>query len=285
MSATGKLTAAFFSTMLSIVVLAEPVLASGAQVTADDGTDDEDPAPSPAPPSPSTGRGGSGGSGGAPTLPFGAPCPNNVAPPDEGPPGRPGDIIVVGDAIRRAGLAMCNRYPFEDFLAAPGLATEPYLLTVETWRVWVTVGSLSDITEPVVARAVALVPYPEASFDPEVADPWTYVNATTSMWVEDWRTQAASDTQFGITVTVTVTPEALTWDPGDGVGGKGCGQASGPGQCTHTYARPAGGLDSTVTQTWQIAIDRTLGGDEVRPLVLSSDYGVRVAEIQTVVET
>lgn len=214
-------------------------------------------------------------------------CEGQPEVPDEPPPAAEGTVMGFGDEIRR-------RVRVYDCLV-----WSPENDTSSKWHlVWVTIGSLGEFTDEVVAHAIAKVPKPQAGFWPAL-DPWTYVNMETAVWVDnvDWSVPFSdSDTQFGITVTVDVWPESLAFDPGDGSEVVVCTSAGIPrvgpsgGGCSHIYLRSSAGqaglvYPGSVAVNYRVEITRTLGGDETRSFSNSSEYAIAVAEIQTVVES
>jgi hypothetical protein len=73
-------------------------------------------------------------------------------------------------------------------------------------------------------------PSPSQLFD---GYPFTYVNLWTWFWTSGatWRTRSATAAAGGVSATVTVTPTALTFDPGDGAATVSC---AGPGRSWST---------------------------------------------------
>ncbi|SOD72951.1 hypothetical protein SAMN05892883_2262 [Jatrophihabitans sp. GAS493] len=129
--------------------------------------------------------------------------------------------------------------------------------------------------------------------------PTTWVNLWTFFWTDPstWRTLSASASAAGLTATVTATPVALNFDPGDGDTVASC---AGPGrawrdsdgnappsdracgyQYTHVTTSP---VTATETIVWQITWTGTGNtGGEIPGLSTSTSGQLNVLQIQAVV--
>lgn len=155
------------------------------------------------------------------------------------------------------------------------------------------------------ARSRLPLPAPVAGHNPTVP----LVHLATWWWVapESWRAMSQHTTAGPVWATVTATPVASTWDPGDGSSPESC---AGPGvaydptlaldaqssSCTSTYARSSAGQPQvgpnpndrffpvTVTVTWRVAWQGSGGTAGVLPaLTTTSTFPLPVAERQTLV--
>ena len=179
--------------------------------------------------------------------------------------------------------------------------------------VYVPAGSAAAAAAPVVtagplalqARSRLPLPAPVAGHNPEVA----LVNLATWWWVMpgSWRTLSQQTTAGAVWATVTATPVASSWDPGDGsppVSCAGAGVAYDPtvpldaqsSSCTYTYARSSASQPQdgsapndrffpvTVTVTWRVEWQGSGGTAGVLPaLTTTSTFPLPVAERQTLV--
>ncbi len=103
-----------------------------------------------------------------------------------------------------------------------------------------------------------------------------------------WTTDDESASLGGVTSTVTATPVAVSWDPGDGSDVIVC---SGPGDawvagedptCGHTYT-DSGTFTLTAMIEWDVAWQATTGvGGPLAPLTTTSTWPVTVRQAQAV---
>lgn len=102
----------------------------------------------------------------------------------------------------------------------------------------------------------------------------------------------------GVTVTLTATPVASIWDPGDGTAPFGCDLASpawSPGaaapSCTHTYQwsstrlDPAGTYTASVSTLWELAwaCEPGCGDGTLPPVTRATTYDLLVRQGQAVI--
>lgn len=141
------------------------------------------------------------------------------------------------------------------------------------------------------ARDLLVFPTAEPRFAP--ADPWTYVNHPTALWVDpaSWQPQTAVAEAPGVRVVVTATPREVTWSLGDGqeLVCPGPGRPPDPaqpddhGDCFHTWRWPSAGYEVTATVYWHVtwtAEGAPGGGDLGMFPTRSPVTAVPVAEIQ-----
>lgn len=98
--------------------------------------------------------------------------------------------------------------------------------------------------------------------------PFTYVNLFTFYWTDpgSWRTLSATARDKNQSATVTATPMALNFDPGNGASGESCGGPGRPWQASDGNAPPTDGacayqyrtvtsspITSTQTLVWALA--------------------------------
>ena len=96
------------------------------------------------------------------------------------------------------------------------------------------------------------IPDPSLAANPPLDDPdrFSVVNLPTWLWIDDpWLPITDSASQSGVSVSVTATPTAVTWDTGDGES-TSCadagtawtpGAVEGSTSCSHTYRRASAG--------------------------------------------
>lgn len=151
------------------------------------------------------------------------------------------------------------------------------------------------------------VPKPLAQFAPDGRpDAPTYVQVPTWFWVpeEQWRTPISATASVpGLSATVTATPRALRFDPGDAKYGSGSVSCGGPGtpfagamdlvssrsDCSYVYRHTPGaaGRDrwkGAVSIEWDVVWSATDGsGGVLPPIVTTIVRDIDVREIQAVV--
>lgn len=141
------------------------------------------------------------------------------------------------------------------------------------------------------ARDLLVFPTAEPRFAP--ADPWTYVNHPTALWIDpaSWQPQTAVAEAPGVRVVVTATPKEVRWSLGDSheLVCPGPGRPPDPaqpdddGDCSHTWRWPSAGYDVTATIHWHVtwtAEGAPGGGDLGVFPTRSPATAVPVAEIQ-----
>lgn len=125
------------------------------------------------------------------------------------------------------------------------------------------------------------------------------VNLASWLWVDNWRPVSTSATLRGVTVTVTATPESVTWDMGAGDPAVVCGagRAYDPSvpdeqqstDCSYTYRRSSFGepderFRGAATMRWSIAWTSSTGETgALAPVSTRRPFALRVAEGQAVV--
>jgi hypothetical protein len=150
-------------------------------------------------------------------------------------------------------------------------------------------------------RAVRRLPLsgPEVATSPP-PDRDQLVNLPTWLWVRDgWAPRSATASVPGVSVTVTATPESVTWDMGNGerVVCNGPGTPYNPSvrdeaqstDCSYTYhwssaGQPSGRYQGTATMTWRVTwrANGAAGGGDLGPVSRSTPFSLRVAEGQAV---
>jgi hypothetical protein len=142
-----------------------------------------------------------------------------------------------------------------------------------------------------------VVPQPATS--PPTGEPQV-VGLPTWLWIDPaaWGTFTADATIPGLTVTVTATPRAVTWDMGDGTQvtcdgpGTPWAPAGDDGQrsdCTHTYqftsaGEPGGRYAASATVTWGVTWAASTGeGGTLVDASRTAAFGLEVTERQAVV--
>lgn len=128
------------------------------------------------------------------------------------------------------------------------------------------------------------------------AQPWTFVNHPTDLWLEGgpFTAQSATAEVPGVRVTVHVEPQAIRWETGDGAV-IDCDPQTGPPTdettrptCKHTWTWPSVNHPNhaypvTATVLWHATwtVDGTPGGGDLGVIPQRSDVmPVSVAEIQ-----
>ena len=132
---------------------------------------------------------------------------------------------------------------------------------------------------------------------------WTFAQLPTWYWtdVDTWRTYTATASIPGLSATVTATPVALRFNPGDGSGARDC---VGPGRafdstnpasiddannCSHVYTTSSAGEDdvaftATISIVWQVSYTASNGAaGDLGPLVRNTTGRIEVAEVQSLV--
>ena len=125
------------------------------------------------------------------------------------------------------------------------------------------------------------------------------VNLASWLWVKNWQPVATSATLRGVTVTVTASPESVSWDMGAGDPPVVCGpgRAYDPSvpdeaqstDCSYTYRRSSFGqpqerFRGAATMRWSITWSSSTGeGGTLAPVSTRRPFSLRVAEGQAVV--
>jgi hypothetical protein len=125
------------------------------------------------------------------------------------------------------------------------------------------------------------------------------VNLASWLWVDNWQPVTTSATLRGVTVTVTATPDSVTWDMGAGDPPVVCGpgRAYDPSvpdeeqstDCSYTYRRSSFGepnerFRGAATMRWSIAWTSSTGeAGALAPVSTRRPFTLRVAEGQAVV--
>lgn len=150
-------------------------------------------------------------------------------------------------------------------------------------------------------RAVERLPLagPSVAMSPS-ADRAQLVNLATWLWVDGWAPLSATASVGPVAVTVTATPEQVSWDMGTGdvvvcdgpgmpydVGRPAEGQST---DCSYTYRRSSSGQPGqryavTATQTWDVSwtASGVPGGGDLGEVSRSTELVLRVAEGQALV--
>ena len=147
------------------------------------------------------------------------------------------------------------------------------------------------------ARDAALdkvhLPTPTLAIAPPAATPQLVGKPSWYWLATPWQPVEASATLGGVTSTVTATPTATTWDPGDGSPAITC---DGPGApwhpgvdsnrppCGHTYTT-RGTFTLRVTVNWRVTWTSTTGpGGGLAPLTTTATLPVTAREAQAVID-
>ena len=139
----------------------------------------------------------------------------------------------------------------------------------------------------------------EGNSDPQYGGlPYTWVNLWTWTWVGDWQSRARTVELRGVSATVTATPTALVFDPGDGSAPVTCGGPGRPwteadgsdppsaGGCGYVYraVTPDGPLTATTSIRWSVTWTSNVGAGGTFPvLTTQSASSFLVEQIQVVI--
>jgi hypothetical protein len=180
--------------------------------------------------------------------------------------------------------------------AAPGVAArpppppppDPAVLAQQAY------GELT-VPKPVAKRSP-----PENNSDPQYGGlPYTWVRLWTYIWAAEWQSYARTVELRGVSATVTATPTALVFDPGDGSAPVTCdgpgrpwtdADGSGPpsaGGCGYMYraVTPNGPLTATTSIQWSVAWTSNVGAGGTFPvLTTQSASSFLVEQIQVVIK-
>jgi hypothetical protein len=138
----------------------------------------------------------------------------------------------------------------------------------------------------------------EGNSDPQNGGlPYTWTNLWTWVWAAEWQTLARTVDLRGVSATVTATPTALIFDPGDGSAPITCPGRGRPwttvdgsdppsaGGCGHMYraVTPAGPLTATTSIQWSVAWTSNVGvGGTFPALTTQTTSSFLVEQIQVV---
>lgn len=152
--------------------------------------------------------------------------------------------------------------------------------------------------QQVAALAMSLarqrIPAPDGVFTPDLrGGQRVVVHAPLRFAVRSWAPTTATASVAGVTATVTATPRALAFSPGDGSPALGCTlertrpQSASP--CTYSYRNassvaPNGrSWPARLQMTWAVAWAASTGDEGTLPDVMTeASYDVAVGEIQAV---
>jgi hypothetical protein len=140
---------------------------------------------------------------------------------------------------------------------------------------------------------------PENNSDPAYGGlPYTWVGLSTFYWVDEWQPMTRTVELRGVSATVTATPTALTFDPGDGNAAVSCDGPGRPwveadgnrppsnGACGYTYrsVTPNGPLTATTSVQWSVSWTSNTGASGTFPAsTTSSASSFLVEQIQVVI--
>lgn len=144
--------------------------------------------------------------------------------------------------------------------------------------VQITIGDIAD-------RARAVAPEPLIGSEPGSR---TYVNLPTNFYTDATDQQRAVDV-LGFSITLTFTPEDVSWDFGDGGSATGAGvqgaSVGDAGAVEHLYRR-AGSHTVTMSTGWSVVATLPSGQNLTMPGLLttsSAPLNLSVGEIQSIV--
>jgi len=151
------------------------------------------------------------------------------------------------------------------------------------------------LPEPLVRRSP-----PETNSDPDNGGlPYTFVGLQTWVWAVNWQPLQRTVDLRGVSATVSATPTALVFDPGNGDAPVTCPGPGRPwteadgntaptdGGCGYVYrsVTPAGPLTSTTGISWSVQWTSNTGAGGVFPaLTTRSASSFLVEQIQVVVQ-
>jgi len=154
--------------------------------------------------------------------------------------------------------------------------------------------------ELTVPNPVAKRSPPENNSDPQYGgQSYTWTNLWTYIWAGEWQSYARTVELRGVSATVTATPTALVFDPGDGAAPVTC---EGPGRpwtpadgsdppsaggCGYMYraVTPNGPLTATTSIQWSVAWTSNVGAGGTFPvLTTQSSSSFLVEQIQVVIK-
>ena len=140
---------------------------------------------------------------------------------------------------------------------------------------------------------------PEGNSDPQYGGlPYTWVGLWTFFWSGEWQSLARTVELRGVSASVTATPTALVFDPGDGSAPVTCDGPGRPwteadgssppsaGACGHMYraVTPAGPLTATTSIQWSVSWTSNVGAGGTFPaLTTQTSSSFLVEQIQVVI--
>ena len=153
--------------------------------------------------------------------------------------------------------------------------------------------------ELTLPKPVAKRSPPEGNSDPQYGGlPYTWVGIWTYIWSGEWQPLTRTVELRGVSATVTATPTALIFDPGDGSAPVTCAGPGRPwteadgssppsaGACGHMYraVTPAGPLTATTSIQWSVAWTSNVGAGGTFPaLTTQTSSSFLVEQIQVVI--
>ena len=154
-------------------------------------------------------------------------------------------------------------------------------------------------TELAPPKPVAKRSPPEGNSDPQYGGlPYTWVGIWTYVWSGEWQPLSRTVGLRGVSATVTATPTALVFDPGDGSAPVTCegpgrpwteadgSAAPSAGACGHMYraVTPNGPLTATTSIQWSVAWTSNVGAGGTFPaLTTQTSSSFLVEQIQVVI--
>jgi hypothetical protein len=178
--------------------------------------------------------------------------------------------------------------------------------TTGTTEIWLATPPAGPDPRTLAVRAEKTLRLPQPSGDRSPSQsqrfhgyPFTYVNLWTWFWTTPatWQTRNATASAGGVSATVTVTPSALTFDPGDGSSPVTC---AGPGRawtsadgdskptdggCGYRYrSATSAPLTSTESIHWAVSWRASDGETGTLPALTTSRSGqLMVLQVESVV--
>ncbi len=161
------------------------------------------------------------------------------------------------------------------------------------------------VAEGAYGQLIATLPDPEVVSSPPL-DKSAIITFPTFVEVGNWSPVTATETAAGLTVTITGTPSAMTYTPGepasapvacpgpgvpyDPFGGPLAAQAANPAACTWPYAHRTGAegrpeaWTASVSVTWAVTWSASSGeSGSFADVVTTTSWPRDVVEVQTVV--
>lgn len=193
----------------------------------------------------------------------------------------PATYLFVPNAAPMAGSG-------DAVVAAPPPPPNPAVLAQQAYE---------ELTLP---SPVARRSPPETNSDPAYGgSPYTWVGLWTWFWVDDWQPVQRTVELSGVSATVTATPTALEFDPGDGSGPVTCAGQGRPwtdadgneppsgGGCGYMYrsVTPTGPVTASTSVRWSVAWTSNTGASGAYPdgsSTVASSF--LVEQIQVVVD-
>jgi len=155
-------------------------------------------------------------------------------------------------------------------------------------------------TELTVPKPEAQRSPPETNSDPDNGGlPYTWLGLNTWIWVNNWQPLQRTVDLRGVSATVTATPTALVFDPGNGDAAVSCPGPGRPwteadgnqppigGGCAYMYraVTPDGPLTATTGIAWSVAWTSNTGAGGTFPaLNTATTSSFLVEQIQVVVQ-